>query len=109
LAVFSSVSARCGNTGQADYAMANEVLAKVTLAEARARPGLVAKSFGWGPWEGGMVNPALRERFAALGVPMITLAGGARLFADEMSAAQREQVELVLGGEPRPEALLSEG
>ena len=109
LAVFSSVSARCGNTGQADYAMANEVLAKVMWAESRRRPGLVAKSFGWGPWEAGMVTPHLRDRFAALGVPMIPLSDGARMFADEMSAAQSQQVELVLGGEPRPEALLFEG
>jgi NAD(P)-dependent dehydrogenase (short-subunit alcohol dehydrogenase family) len=109
LCVFSSVSARCGNTGQADYAMANEVLAKVALAESRRRPGLVAKSLGWGPWEGGMVSPALRDRFAAIGVPMIPLAEGARMFAAEMSGGQRDQVELVLGGEPRPEALLFDG
>jgi hypothetical protein len=56
-----------------------------------------------------MVSPQLRERFAALGVPMIPLDVGARLFADELAGAQRDQVELVLGGEPRPEALLSEG
>jgi hypothetical protein len=109
LCVFSSVSARCGNTGQADYAMANEVLAKVAWAESRRRPGLVARSLGWGPWEAGMVTPQLRDRFAALGVPMIPLQVGARMFADEMAGAQRAQVELVLGGEPRPEALLSEG
>jgi len=109
LAVFSSVSARCGNSGQADYAMANEVLAKVMSAEQRRRPALVAKSFGWGPWEAGMVTPHLRDRFAALGVPMIPLAVGARMFADELAGAAREQVELVLGGEPRPEALLFEG
>src|SRR5205085_716228 len=48
LCVFSSVSARCGNLGQSDYAMANEVLAKVASAESRRRPGLIAKSFGWG-------------------------------------------------------------
>ena len=107
LAVFSSVSARCGNTGQADYAMANEVLARVMHAEARRRPGLRAKSLGWGPWEGGMVSPALKARFAELGVPMIPLDAGARLFVDEMSDAGA--VELVLGGEPRPEALLSDG
>ncbi|MEO8000688.1 MAG: SDR family oxidoreductase, partial [Arenimonas sp.] len=109
LCVFSSVSARCGNTGQADYAMANEVLAKVASAQARQNPELLVKSLGWGPWESGMVTPHLRERFAALGVPMIPLAEGARMFAAEMSDAQRNQVELVLGGEPRPEALLFDG
>ncbi len=109
LAVFSSVSARCGNTGQADYAMANEVLAKVMLAEARDRPDLVTKSFGWGPWESGMVTPHLRERFASLGVPMIPLHVGARMFADELTRAAPDQIELVLGGEPRAEALLFDG
>lgn len=109
LCVFSSVSARCGNTGQADYAMANEILAKVAWAESRRRPGLVAKSLGWGPWQGGMVTPQLRDRFAALGVPMIPLIEGAQMFAAEMSGGQHAQVELVLGGEPRPEALLFDG
>jgi hypothetical protein len=81
----------------------------VASAESRRRPGLVAKSLGWGPWEGGMVTPQLRDRFAALGVPMIPLLAGAQMFAAEMSGGQRDQVELVLGGEPKPEALLFDG
>lgn len=109
LCVFSSVSARCGNNGQADYAMANEVLAKVAWAEARRRPGTHVKSLGWGPWEGGMVTPHLKERFAALGVPMIPLAEGARMFVDEVRGARPEEVEVVLGGEPKAEALLVAG
>jgi NAD(P)-dependent dehydrogenase (short-subunit alcohol dehydrogenase family) len=109
LCVFSSIAARCGNKGQADYAIANEVLAKVAESERRRRPGVMVKSLGWGPWAGGMVTPALKKRFAALGVPMIPLAEGARMFADEMRATQRDQIELVLGGEPRAEALLVDG
>ena len=109
LAVFSSVSARCGNNGQSDYAMANEVLAKVALAESRKRPGTLVKSFGWGPWEGGMVTPALKARFAELGVPMIPLAVGARMFVDEMTDGQPNSVDLVFGGSPTAEALLVEG
>ncbi len=109
LCVFSSVSARCGNNGQADYAMANEVLAKVACAESRRRPQILVKSFGWGPWEGGMVTPQLKERFASLGVPMIPLAAGARMFVDEVRGAERSDVELVLGGEPKAEALLFAG
>jgi acyl transferase domain-containing protein len=108
LCVFSSVSARCGNTGQSDYAMANEVLARVARAEAQRRPGLRVKSLGWGPWEGGMVSPQLKQRFAELGVPMIPLDVGAQMFVDEMNDASGA-VELVLGGEPRPEALLADG
>uniref|UniRef100_UPI00214896F2 SDR family oxidoreductase n=1 Tax=Tahibacter caeni TaxID=1453545 RepID=UPI00214896F2 len=109
LCVFSSVSARCGNTGQSDYAMANEVLAKVVAAQARKRPGLRAKSLGWGPWEGGMVTPALKARFAELGVPMVPLDVGAKMFADEMRDSRAADIELVLGGEPRGEALLMDG
>lgn len=110
LAVFSSVSARCGNTGQAAYAMANEVMAKVMLDCARNRPGCLVKSFGWGPWESGMVNPALKARFASLGVPMISLARGSEQFALELETTpDTNHVELVFGGAPRAEALLFDG
>lgn len=107
LVAFSSVSARCGNAGQADYAMANEVLNKVLQSEKRRRPDLRVKALAWGPWEGGMVSPGLRDRFAALGVPMIALPAGAHMFAQEMGDAGA--LELVLGGEPRAQALLSSG
>lgn len=106
VAVFSSVAARCGNQGQCDYAMANEVLTKVCIAEARRRPGCVVKSFGWGPWEGGMVTPQLRARFEALGVAMIPIDTGARMFVDELVRGASADVDLVFGGEPKPEPLL---
>ena len=110
ICMFSSVSARCGNNGQSTYAMANEILNKVAWAESRSRGDKVlVKSLGWGPWEGGMVSPQLREHFASLGVPMIPLDVGASMLADELCGAQPGQVELVLGGEPRPEALLVVG
>jgi len=110
LCVFSSVAARCGNQGQVAYAMANETLNRVACAEASARGGsTVVKSLGWGPWQGGMVTPQLAARFAALGVPMIPLAAGARMFVRELTTAAPGEVDLVFGGEPRPEALLSDG
>ena len=36
-----------------------------------------------------MVTPQLKERFASLGVPMIPLAAGARMFVDEVRGAER--------------------
>ena len=108
LCLFSSVSARCGNNGQAAYAMANEALNKAAQVHARTRPDLLVKSLGWGPWRGGMVNPQLEAHFASLGVPMIPLDVGATMFVDELHAT-RADVEIVLGGEPRPEALLTVG
>jgi acyl transferase domain-containing protein/NAD(P)-dependent dehydrogenase (short-subunit alcohol dehydrogenase family) len=110
LCMFSSVSARCGNNGQSDYAMANEILSKIAASEARRRgTKTLCKSLCWGPWEGGMVTPALKKHFAALGVPMIPLDVGAQMFVDEIQGAQPEQIELVLGGEPKAEALMFAG
>jgi NAD(P)-dependent dehydrogenase (short-subunit alcohol dehydrogenase family)/acyl carrier protein len=102
--LFSSVAARAGNAGQCDYAMANEVLNKVAWAEAARRPGCVVRALGWGPWEGGMVTPALKALFAARGVPMIPILDGAHAFVDELLDPSREG-EVVLGGEPKAEAL----
>jgi acyl transferase domain-containing protein len=103
--MFSSVAARCGNQGQCDYAMANEVLNKIT--HTLAASGRIAKSLGWGPWEGGMVTPSLRARFESLGVPLIPLDVGARMLVDELTDTSGDR-ELVFGGEPRPEPLATE-
>ncbi|MEM7587187.1 MAG: SDR family NAD(P)-dependent oxidoreductase [Acidobacteriota bacterium] len=103
LCLFSSVTARCGNTGQSDYAMANEVLNKIAAAESRRRgPGCRVKSLNWGPWEGGMVTPELEGRFAELGVKLIPLATGAQMMVDELTAAGEtaDDIEVVLGGAP---------
>ena len=110
LVMFSSVAGRCGNRGQADYAMANEVLAKVAALEQRHRgPGCLVKALQWGPWESGMVTPALKAHFAAQGVPLISLDAGAQMLVDEV-ADRAGSIEVVLGGEPRMEALAgSEG
>ncbi len=108
LCLFSSVAARCGNQGQVAYAMANEALNKIAEAERARRPGLHVRALGWGPWKGGMVSPELAGHFERLGVPMIPLGVGAALFAAEMQDAS-DAVELVLGGEPRAEALMSAG
>ena len=105
ICLFSSVAARCGNVGQSDYAMANEVLNKVAWAEARRRANCQVKSLGWGPWEAGMVSPQLKAYFERLGVPLIPLEVGARMLVDELCGAQPDQVELVLGGQPRRNAL----
>jgi NAD(P)-dependent dehydrogenase (short-subunit alcohol dehydrogenase family) len=109
LCVFSSVAARTGNLGQSDYAMANEVLNKVAVAErARRGPGCVVKSFGWGPWAGGMVDAGLAARFESMGIALLPLDVGARMLVDEISSPQTNQVEVLLGsatlGAPGPVA-----
>jgi acyl transferase domain-containing protein len=97
LLLFSSVAGHSGNQGQADYAMANEVLNKVATLEQRRRgPRCLVRALGWGPWDGGMVDAGVRARFASMGVPLIPLAQGARLMRDELCAAG--DAEVVIGG-----------
>lgn len=112
IVLFSSVAGRTGNVGQSDYATANEILNKVATLEARRRRAsgqdVVVRSLGWGPWEAGMVSPALKARFEALGVRLIGLREGAGWMCDELVHRDFDDVEIVLGGEPRPEALLVE-
>jgi acyl transferase domain-containing protein/NAD(P)-dependent dehydrogenase (short-subunit alcohol dehydrogenase family)/acyl carrier protein len=100
LALFSSSTGRFGRVGQADYAVANEVLNKMAQSEARRRPGCRVVSLNWGPWDGGMVTPALRGVFASEGVDVIPLEAGARYLIDELSQTNDRAVEIVvLGGE----------
>ena len=97
LLLFSSVAGHSGNQGQADYAMANEVLNKVAALEQRRRgPRCLVRALGWGPWDGGMVDASLRAHFAGMGVPLIPLAEGACLMRDELCAAG--DAEVVIGG-----------
>lgn len=97
LILFSSVSARFGNVGQADYAMANEVLNKAARRLAASLPNCKVVSLNWGPWDGGMVGPALKREFERRGVELIPLEAGARCFVEEMANGDRP-VEVVLGG-----------
>ena len=101
LCFFSSVAGRAGNIGQCDYALANEALNKLAVAEKRARGAAIVKSIGWGPWEGGMVTPALKKQFESMGIPCIPLARGAAIFVAELSGF-RDAVEVVVGGPPGP-------
>jgi NAD(P)-dependent dehydrogenase (short-subunit alcohol dehydrogenase family) len=104
LVLFSSVSARFGNAGQADYAMANEVLNKTARQLARRLPNCRVASINWGPWDGGMVNASLRREFSQRGVELIPLEAGARCLVEELAGNDRP-VEVILGGELTAEHL----
>ncbi len=109
ISLFSSVAARTGNAGQADYAMANEVLNRVALAESHRRQNCVVKSIGWGPWEGGMVTPVLKAKFEEMGVMLIPLEGGAQAFVIEVQHAAPDEVDVVIGGMPEQAPLIAPG
>ncbi len=97
IVLFSSVSARMGNKGQADYAMANEVLNKTAQQQAFLRPDLRVISINWGPWNGGMVSSALKREFARQGVELIPIEAGAMAMVREMSGDRKNSVEVVIG------------
>jgi malonyl CoA-acyl carrier protein transacylase len=98
LVLFSSVSGRFGRAGQADYAMANEVLNKVAHRQAALRPGCRVVSINWGPWDGGMVTAGLKQEFARLGVELIPREAGARHLVAELCLPAAAGVEVVVGG-----------
>lgn len=102
VALFSSVVARSGNPGQADYAMANEVLNRVALNESRRRgPACVVKSICWGAWAAGMMTPELRTLFRKRGIALLSLDEGAERFVAEVLAAPSDETEIVVGDDPR--------
>jgi len=99
---FSSVAGRFGNVGQSDYAMANEALSGLAAAlrhRARSDGRVVnARALSWGPWDGGMVTPSLRRHFEGMGVPLIALDDGARVFVEQLSTRAPSTAEVVVGG-----------
>jgi malonyl CoA-acyl carrier protein transacylase len=97
LAVFSSVAAVAGNAGQCDYAMANATLNAVACAFRKAHPEAIVRALAWGPWEGGMVTPALAAHFRDRGVTLVPLSEGADLCVEELGANRAETV-VVIGG-----------
>ncbi len=103
-AVFSSITARVGRVGQAAYAAANEMLNKLTIDQSRRYPGCRWLSLGWGPWDGGMVTPALKKVFSSEGVGLIPLESGSWTLLELIGAAPQPEpcVEVsVLEGDGR--------
>ena len=97
LVLFSSVSGRFGNRGQADYAAASEALAQLANELDRSWPGRVV-AIDWGPWSGtGMVSEALEREFERRGVALIDVEAGSRILADELASGRAGEAELVVG------------
>jgi acyl transferase domain-containing protein/NAD(P)-dependent dehydrogenase (short-subunit alcohol dehydrogenase family) len=100
IVLFSSVAARLGNPGQVDYAMANEVLNKIAQVESVRRADCRVLSINWGPWDGGMVTPALKREFVERqGLHLIPTEYGAQCMRHEMMAENTAPVEIVIGSE----------
>ncbi len=92
---FGSTSGRLGGHGQADYSLANDMLAKILIA--RRRNGLRATVFHWHAWdEVGMASrPESRFVLEQFGLKFMPLAEGVRRFMDELEAGLPEAEVLV--------------
>ncbi|MGL6075235.1 MAG: SDR family NAD(P)-dependent oxidoreductase [Fimbriiglobus sp.] len=105
--LFSSTTARVGRPGQLAYAAANEVLNKMAQIEARKRPSTRVVSINWGPWDGGMVTPALRRVFEGEGIGLIPLQEGGIFAVQELSAAGKAVEVIALGKSVRPKGSMT--
>ena len=97
LVLFSSVAGFYGNAGQADYALANEILNKTAHLVQCQNPACRVLAVDWRPWEGGMVTPELKRMLAERNVPMIKLDEGANWLADALEAPSNPAVQMVVG------------
>ena len=84
---FGSTSGRFGGHGQADYAMANDLLAKM-VGRIRADRNIPATVFHWHAWdEVGMASrPESRFVLEQFGLKFMPLAEGVQHFLDEIAA-----------------------
>jgi len=97
LILFSSVAGFYGNVGQADYALANEILNKTAHLVAQRNPACRAIAIDWSPWDGGMVTPELKRLFAERDIDVIPIEAGTALLADELAAGASHTPQIVVG------------
>ena len=103
LTVFSSVAGRYGNSGQSDYATANELMNRLCIAlQARWGQRVAVSALCWGPWGAtkfgaGMVTAETEAKFAEQGVRLVSASLGRRLFRQELARAAGTPVEVICG------------
>lgn len=103
---FSSVAGRYGNSGQSDYATANELMNRLcTALQARWGERVAVRALCWGPWGptkfgAGMVTAETEEKFRKRGVFLVSAALGRRLFRQELARTDGIHVEVICGQGP---------
>ncbi|MFA4915468.1 MAG: SDR family NAD(P)-dependent oxidoreductase [Syntrophales bacterium] len=104
--VFSSVAGRYGNSGQTDYATANELMNRLCCQLSNHWGNLVnVKAFCWGPWGrtkfgAGMVTGDTEAKFAQKGIKLVSAELGRRVFREELTGPDRTHIEIVCGEGP---------
>jgi len=106
LVLFASVAGRYGNSGQTDYAAANEVLNRIAW-QLHARWGGRVKvvAMNWGPWAPvqhgtGMVSQHTQRKFESKGVELVTAEQGRALLWQEVTHGAAADVEVIAGAGP---------
>jgi acyl transferase domain-containing protein/NAD(P)H-dependent flavin oxidoreductase YrpB (nitropropane dioxygenase family)/NAD(P)-dependent dehydrogenase (short-subunit alcohol dehydrogenase family) len=94
IAFFASISGVLGNSGQADYAAANDCLDELAGVLRVRLPHTRVCSIDWGPWSGGMVSAELARAYESRGIALIPPELGVRAFVHELMHGNREQVVL---------------
>ena len=104
---FGSTSGRLGGHGQADYSLANDMLAKMLGRLRRQRRGLRATVFHWHAWdEVGMASrPESRFVLEQFGLKFMPLAEGVGRFMDEIEAGLPDAEVLVTEPAMCPDAV----
>jgi malonyl CoA-acyl carrier protein transacylase len=91
---FSSVAGRFGNSGQTDYAAANDLLCKIASAMRNQYPGLKAVAIDWSAWGG--VGMATRGNIPTLmkmaGIDLVPFEQAAPMVRAELLASTGEAI-----------------
>ncbi len=95
---FSSVTARFGNQGQADYTAANDFLGKTLLRQKQLHPQRAYKVYAWTAWDGvGMAtNSTVKKVLEDRGIKFLPMDQGVKFFMADL--LDRTESEMVFSG-----------
>jgi len=105
LILFSSLAGFHGNVGQSDYSMANDALSKIAIQFSESHPSCNVRSLCFGPWDGGMVTPALKAHFQSQGVQIIPRSEGANQVAALITIPGEGRTQCLIGNWGLPPAM----
>jgi NAD(P)-dependent dehydrogenase (short-subunit alcohol dehydrogenase family)/1-acyl-sn-glycerol-3-phosphate acyltransferase len=97
IVLFSSAAGFYGNIGQSDYSIANEILNKFAYDFKRQHPACHVVSFNWGPWDGGMVTPQLKQMFAQRNIEVIPIEVGTQIVVDYLKTSVPQAMQVLVG------------
>ncbi len=100
LVFFTSVAGRYGNSGQIDYAAANESINRLAWTLSRRWTETRVIAANWGPWDAGMASDAVKQKLRERGMEPIPVTSGRQYFLRELACGPKHEVELVIGKGP---------